>query len=184
LNHSGDSAGVPQAADLPLSFTNLRLVPQEMLDARVETIKSLQEGENETYLLVKDVPTGEHYLHYAVRHLNLAAGGAEEEFHHLMFLEHDDVIALALGAQEFVYPEHWNKPYLRNGPYGGFVWYDPAGASEESAQFEAIAEEIRAKLQAFRREGRGGTEDVLRLMDDVDRMFRPKPSKEDPSPDQ
>jgi hypothetical protein len=174
LNHTGDNEGVPPAADLPLSFTNLRLVPQDMLDARVETVKILQEEENETYRLVKDVPTGEHYLHYAVRHLNLAAGGTEEEFHHLMPLEHDDVIALALGAREFLYPQHWNKPYLRNGPHGGFVWYDPSGASAESVQYDSIAEEIRAKLEAFRREGRGGAEDMRRLMEDMDRLFRPK----------
>jgi hypothetical protein len=172
----------------PVSFSNIRIVTEDMLADRLETVKALAEDSNEAYRVEKDTDTGEHYLHYAVRHLNVAAGGAEEVYHHLMPLEHDDVIALALGAPEFAYPGHWNRPYLRNGPNGGFVWYDPDGASEETARYDAIAGEIRAKLEAFRREGREGEEEVRQLMEQLDRLFQPNksistPKEQGPSPD-
>ncbi|MBW5448157.1 hypothetical protein GE107_19035 [Cohnella sp. CFH 77786] len=174
----------------PVSLTNIRVVTEEMLQVRLETVKTLAEDENEAYLIEKDAETGEHYLHYAVRHVNVAAGGAEEAYHHLMPLEHDDVIALALGAQEYAYPGFWRRPYLRNGPGGGYAWYDPDGAPEEPGRYEAIAAEIRAKLEAFRHERRGGEEEVARLMEQVDRLFEPDPTKsgaksenQGPSPD-
>ncbi|TJY44212.1 hypothetical protein E5161_02120 [Cohnella pontilimi] len=166
--------------EFPLSIRHLRFVPQDLLDARIVPVKGLRQEENETYRLVKDSLTGEHYLHYGVRHVNLAAGGAEEEFHHLMPVEHDDVISYALGAQDFHYPENWKKAYLRNGPAGGFVWYDPNGAVDRSAEYDAIAAQIREKLHTFRREGRSGTEEMQKLIDDMERLFRPETNK-DPS---
>lgn len=158
-------------AHLPVSFANLRIVTEDMLADRLESVKTLAEDDNEAYLIEKDVETGDHYLHYAVRHVNVAAGGAEEAYHHLMPLEHDDVIALALGEPGYAYPEHWKRPYLRNGPSGGFVWYDPDGAPEEAQQYDALAEQIRAKLTAFRDAGRSGNADIERLMKDVDDLF-------------
>jgi hypothetical protein len=143
---------------LPVSFTNLRIVTEEMLADRIKTIKTLAEDADEAYMIEKDAETGEHYLHYAVRHLNVAAGGAEEAFHHLMPLEHDDVIALALGVPDFTY----------------FVWFDPDGAGDQAGRFDAIAGDIRAKLEAFRQKGRGGEEDTKRLMEEIDRLFPPK----------
>ncbi len=159
------------AAFPPISFSRLRLVTDKMLAARLETVKVLDEKENDVYSVEKDKETGEHYLHYAVRHLNLAAGGAEEMYHHWMPIGHDDVIALALGAPEYTYPEHWLRPYLRNGPGGGYVWYDPDGAADDHERYESIAEDIRTKLDAFRKEGRSGEEDIRRLMDEIDRLF-------------
>ncbi|WP_276351389.1 hypothetical protein [Cohnella caldifontis] len=155
----------------PVSFANLRVVSDDMLAERLETVKTLADEENEAYLVEKDKETGEHYLHYAVRHLNVAAGGAEEIYHHLMPLEHDDVIALALGAPEFAYPEFWNRPYLRNGPSGGYAWYDPSGAADNAEAYDGIAAEIRARLEAFHREGRGGEDEIKRLMDEMGRLF-------------
>jgi hypothetical protein len=178
-----DEAGTKggSSAEFPLSFSHLSLVPQEMLDIRMVPVKHLRQEENETYRLVKDDVTGEHYLHYAVRHVNLATGGTEEEYHHLMPVEHDDVISFALGAQDFVYPNDWKRAYLRNGPAGGFVWYDPDGAVDKAAQYDAIAAQIREKLEAFRLEGRAGAEDMQRLMDDMERLFRPITEKDPPS---
>jgi hypothetical protein len=155
----------------PVSFANLRVVSDEMLAARLETVKSLAEQENEAYELVKDAETGEHYLHYAVRHLNVAAGGAEEHYHHLMPLEQDDVIVLALGAEEYLYPAYWNRPYLRNGPAGGYVWYDPSGAGDHPERYDALAAQIRERLEAFHREGRGGEEEIRRLMEEMGRLL-------------
>lgn len=161
----------------PVSLTNIRVVTEQMLADRLEPVKTLAEEENEAYRVMKDAETGEHYLHYAVRHLNVAAGGLEEVYHQLMPLEHDDVIALALGSPDFVYPAHWNRAYLRNGPNGGFVWYDPDGASAESNDYDAIAEEIRSRLVSFRKEGRGGENEVGRLMQDIERIFDPDAGK-------
>jgi len=159
-----------------------------MLANRLVTVKTLAETENEAYMIEKDSETGEHYLHYAVRHLNVVAGGSEEAYHHLLPLEHDDVISLALGAPDFAYPDHWRRPYLRNGPSGGFVWYDPEGATAEGDRYAGIADEIRAKLQAFRQAGREGEAEVRLLMEELDRLFdatKPiaKPTDLGPLPD-
>jgi hypothetical protein len=159
------------SASLPISLTNLRFVSEAVLSERLTRVKTLREQEHEGYFLEKDEETGEHYLHYAVRHIHLAGGGVEEYYHHLMPLSQDDVITLALGAAEYEYPTYWRKPYLRNGPEGGFVWFDPDGAPEQPDQYAQIADEIRARLTAFRQAGRQGEEEVKRLMEEMDRLF-------------
>jgi hypothetical protein len=156
---------------LPVSFANLRIVTEDILADRIETVKTLAEDDMEAYQIEKDKQTGDHYLHYAVRHLNVAAGGAEEVYHHLMPLEHDDVIALALGSPDYSYPANWTRPYLRNGPSGGFVWYDPDGAPSQTENYDEVAKQIREKLAGFREAGRNGPEEVERLMKEVDGLF-------------
>lgn len=158
-------------ANLPISLTRLRVVSEADLSGRMSTVKTLCEREHEGYYLEKDVETGEHYLHYAVRHIHLAGGGIEESYHHLMPLSHDDVIAFALGSPDYIYPEYWRSPYLRNGPEGGFVWFDPDGAAAQPERYEQAASEIRAKLEAFRKSGRAGEDEVRRLMEEMDRLF-------------
>lgn len=158
---------------LPLSFVNMKLVPEEMLAARMETVKTLSEDENESYMIGKDTETGEHYLHYAVRHLNVAAGGTEEVYHHLMPLGHDDVIAFAIGGPDYSYPGAWSRPYLRNGPNGGYVWYDPDGAAGEAVAYAAVAKRMRAKLEQFHRQGKGGEDEVKKLMEEIEKLFPP-----------
>jgi hypothetical protein len=169
-----DDNSINPSAPLPVSFTQLRVVPQDELNRRLETVKVLKEDETETYRLAKDTETGEHYLHYAVYHLNLAGGGVEEEYHHLLPLEHDDVISLALGAELFAYPHNWERAYLRNGPNGGFVWYDPAGAAAEEQTYEDAAAYIREKLLAFRKQGGQSEEDVKRLLEEMEKGLPPR----------
>ncbi|MCD9020978.1 hypothetical protein [Cohnella silvisoli] len=166
------------SAPLPVSFTQLRIVSQDELTRRMEPIKALKEDVNELYRLVKDTETGEHYLHYAVFHLNVAGGGAEEEYHHLLPLEHDDVIALALGAPLFQYPGEWNCAYLRNGPDGGFVWYDPSGVSDNELKYAETEAYIREQLLAFRKSGAHGEEEVKRLLEEMDKHLPPRTEKD------
>lgn len=162
------------SAPLPVSFTQLRVVPEEELNRRLQTVKVLKEEQTEMYRVAKDAETGEHYLHYAVYHLNVAGGGVEEEYHHLLPLEHDDVIALALGAEQFAYPQHWNHAYLRNGPHGGFVWYDPSGTGSDDQAYDEAADYIREKLLAFRRHGGQGEEDIKRLLEEMEKGLPPR----------
>ncbi|MFC5467605.1 hypothetical protein ACFPPD_02675 [Cohnella suwonensis] len=159
---------------IPVPMSQLRFVSQDELAVRMEPVKTLSESKAELYRLVKDSATGEHYLHFAVYHLHMAAGGAEEEYHHLMPLSHDDVIAFALGNGDYVYPANWKAAYLRNGPDGGFVWYDPSGADGAEEAYEDAGAAIRERLLAFRRSGVEWSEDeIKKLLDDIDRQLPP-----------
>ncbi|QJD82569.1 hypothetical protein [Cohnella herbarum] len=172
-NRSDQSESSP-SAPLPVSFKNIRLVTQEELTRRSEPVKTLQEDKTELYRVIKDTETGEHYLHYAVYHIHVAGGGAEEEYHHLLPLEHDDVIALALGAPLIEYPTQWDRSYLRNGPHGGFVWYDPNGAIEDETDYAKTEAFVREQLLAFREQGSRSEEDVKRLLDRMDKHLPPR----------
>ncbi|WP_239614408.1 hypothetical protein [Cohnella mopanensis] len=163
-----DHADNVPSISLPLSFQQIRLVAQDELVRRMEPVKMLKEESTELYRIIKDSETGEHYLHYAVFHIHVAGGGAEEEYHHLLPLEHDDVISMALGADYMEYPHQWDRSYLRNGPHEGFVWYDPSGATEEEASYAETEAYIREQLLAFRRQGNHGEEEVKRLFEAMD----------------
>ncbi|MBB6669190.1 hypothetical protein [Cohnella nanjingensis] len=155
-------------------FPLLKFVSGDTLAERLQEVKPLGETEHSLYRLVKDAASGEHYLHYAARHLNIAGGGAEEHYHHLLPLGSDDVIAIALGEPWPVYPDEWRSAYLRNGPNGGYVWYDPdgaAGGSDDAAGYEAAALALREKLLAFRREGGRSEADLQRLLDETEGLF-------------
>ena len=160
-------------AHLPLSFTHMQLVSEGELTRRIVTVKLLREQDGELYRLVKDAETGEHYLHYAVYHLNVAGGGAEEHYHHLLPVPHDEIIAMALGSPWPEYPSQWQDAFLRNGPHGGFVWYDPNGATMDEAAYEAAAEMLKEKLFEFRRSGSRSEEDIKRLFDTIERKLPP-----------
>ncbi|MCC3373167.1 hypothetical protein [Cohnella sp. REN36] len=164
-----ESSGEGAGAGEPLS--SLKLVPETLLAERLAEVKALAEREHEMYRLLKDDLTGEHYLHYAVRHLNVAGGGAEEQYHHLLPLAHDDVISIALGESWPAYPEEWRAAYLRNGPGGGYVWYDPDGAAADAPAYEAAALTLRDKLLAFRQNGSPDEADVRRLLEETERLF-------------
>lgn len=168
-----ESSDDTPTASFPLSFKQLRFVTQDELTRRMESIKVLKEDTTELYRIIKDTEMGEHYLHYAVFHLHVAGGGVEEEYHHLLPLEHDDVIALALDSPLFEYPQQWDRPYLRNGPQGGFVWYDPEGLSEEETYAETEAY-IRAQLIAFHKQSDQGEDEVKRLFDKMDEQLPPR----------
>jgi hypothetical protein len=54
------------------------------------------------------------------------AEGSEQSYHHLLPLSHDDVLGLMFNGEPYAYPDHWRKPFLRNGPEGYYIWFDPS----------------------------------------------------------
>lgn len=163
------------------SWSTMRQVPQNMLQERLETVKELfaDEQETELYEVVKDKATGEHYLHYAYMHLAIAEG-TRESFHQLLPLDSDDVLAVLFGEQGYAYPEFWRKPFLRNGPDGAYVWFDPTEGWEGAAEREErLAGEIVGMLGDWKRKGEHDAESVKRLLDQIERTFREN-EKRDP----
>jgi hypothetical protein len=124
-------------------------------------------SEHELYEIAKDRGTGEHYLHYAYVHRNLADSGIEESFHQLLPLGSDEVLGLLFNNDPYTYPEHWRRPFLRNGPEGFYVWFDPV-PPEEELQAEQAGRTIRAKLEQFKRAGAFDEESVRKLLQDLD----------------
>lgn len=145
----------------------MRNVPGELLERRIEDVRELQSSETERYAIVKDTETGEHYLHYRYLHRDVAAGGAASSYHQLMPLESDDVLGLLFGGERYAYPDNWTRPYLRNGPDGLYIWFDPSPATggEES---EREAERIRQALLTFKQKGSHAPEDIARLLRELD----------------
>ncbi|CAG7629719.1 hypothetical protein ACFQI7_16035 [Paenibacillus allorhizosphaerae] len=139
---------------------------------RLETVKSLKEDALELYEIAKDKATGEHYLHYAYLHRNFAAvgpeAGQEEIFHQLMPLASDDVLGIMFSDAAYEYPGHWSKPFLRNGPDGDYVWFDPSYADQE-AENEAIGRDIEEQLRLFKQAGELSQEEVRKLLERLDR---------------
>lgn len=158
------------------SWTTLGQVPQQALQERLQTVKELAGGEQESelYEIVKDAATGDHYLHYAYLHLNVA-DGTEESFHQLLPLDSDDVLAVLFGEQPYAYPEHWQRPFLRNGPDGTYVWFDPTenwnGAADEN---ERLAGEVADMIGEWKRLGQRDEESVRRLLEKIDRKLKPE----------
>lgn len=154
------------------SWKDRELVRSEELQERLESIRLLEQGEHELYEISKDQSTGEHYLHYAYLHRNLAAigpgAGEAETFHHLMPLGSDDVLGLLFSNQPYRYPEHWEKPFLRNGPEGDYVWFDPSYAANEEEK-EAYAGELADELAQFKAAGDLSEEAVRRLLERIDK---------------
>lgn len=154
------------------SWTEWKRVPSEVLGERLETVRALKELEHEMYEISKDKETGEHYLHYAYLHRNFKAVGPdlgqEEVFHQLMPLTSDDVLGLLFGEQPYDYPDHWNKPFLRNGPEGDYVWFDPSYAAEEQ-EHEAMGLEIAQQLAKFKAAGDLSEDRVRELLDKLNK---------------
>lgn len=156
------------------SWSSMRQVPQQMLQERLQTVKSLYEDERgaELYEIVKDTQTGEHYLHYAYMHVTVA-DGTEESFHQLLPLESDDVLGMMFGELGFTYPDHWQKPFLRNGPNETYVWFDPSsnleGADDDK---ERLAGEIAGMLGRWKQEGRHDPESVKELFARIDQAIK------------
>ncbi len=148
------------------SWTTMRQVPQDMLQERIETIKPLRGDSNELYEIVKDKETGDHYLHYAYKHLHVS-DGSEENFHQLLPLDSDDVLGIMFSEQSYSYPDHWKNAFLRNGPDNAYVWFDPSDIREE-ADKEAKAAEMVEMLRQFKASGQTDSESVQRLLDQID----------------
>lgn len=157
---------------LARSWTEWKRIPSEVLGERLETVRALKELEHEMYEISKDKETGEHYLHYAYMHRNFKAvgpeSGQEEVFHQLMPLTSDEVLGLLFGNEPYEYPEHWEKAFLRNGPEGDYVWFDPSYAAEE-AEHEAIGLEIAEQLAKFKQAGDLSEERVRELLDKLNK---------------
>jgi hypothetical protein len=159
---------------MSVSLREMKLIPAELLTERIETVKALQETEHESYDVVKDRETGEHYLHYAYLHVNFQQGGQEEIFHHLLPLSTDDVLAVIFGDEDFAYPGGWKKTFLRNGPDGCYVWFDPL-VQADSDQGEMLGERIQRLLSEFQ-QGRSLDDDSMReLFAKLDKMLEDKP---------
>jgi hypothetical protein len=151
------------------SWKSLRQVPQDMLQERIETIKPLNDDSNELYEIVKDRETGDHYLHYAYKHLHVS-DGSEETFHQLLPLESDDVLGLIFGEQQYRYPEHWTKAFLRNGPDGSYVWFDPSELQEEAGK-QRKAEDMVDIMRTFKSTGQVDEESVKKMLEEIERKL-------------
>ncbi|WP_426453943.1 hypothetical protein ACP26L_15960 [Paenibacillus sp. S-38] len=155
------------------SWSESRQVSSQELQERLETVRTLQENELEMYEIAKDKLTGEHYLHYSYLHRNLAGApgagaGGEEVFHQLLPLDSDDVLGVLFSEQPYAYPQHWKRAFLRNGPEGHYVWFDPAYAEEE-AENEAYGLDLASRLAEFKRQGNVSEEAVKRFLEELDK---------------
>lgn len=129
----------------------------DTLDARekdeflssLEKIKELEQSEFETYSIVKNRETGDHYLHYFLSHLNLSAGGRRDDYDYFLPLDSDEVLGLMFGEQPFHFPDHWRNPYLRSGNDNRLIPFDP---SENYDLEEDAAAELAmlAQLEQFK----------------------------------
>ncbi|UJF35937.1 hypothetical protein [Paenibacillus hexagrammi] len=149
------------------SLTQMQTIGSEQLEARIVTVKVLLDSELEYYEVAKDNETGEHYLHFVYMHKHIAGGGEEETFHQLMPIDSDDVLGFIFGEQAYTYPDNWKRSFLRNGPDGFYIWFDPSH-EEEHQEDEAIARELMLKLQQFRQGGKIDSDSVRKLLEDLD----------------
>jgi hypothetical protein len=156
---------------MDMSFKEFKRIPSDWLEQRLETVKALKSDELELYEVAKDKLTGEHYLHYAYLHKQIAAIGpestGEETFHHLLPLDSDEVLGIIFSEQSYEYPGAWEKTFLRNGPEGDYVWFDPSYTDEE-AENEAIGQNIKEQLLRFKQAGELSPEAVRKLLEELD----------------
>lgn len=151
------------------SFKQLKLVPDQLLEERIEFVQKLQENDTEAYEIIKDKLTGEHYLHYYYLQINLSGDGEKEVYNHLLPLENDDVLTLLFEKPDFSYPEQWKEPYLRNGPNGQYVWFDP-GYKDDFEESVQLANEIKEKLELFKTQGDFNQESMEKFLKDLDQL--------------
>ncbi len=155
---------------MPQSFQAMKLIAADTLQNRLQTVQELLTADLERYAVVKDTETGEHYLHYAYLHIDLAGSGEREYYHQLLPLETDDVLAIVLGEQAYTYPDNWLRPYLRNGPDNHYVWFDPEGMEDEEQQ-ELLAGEFKEKLRAFKERGQYDEDSIRRMLETIDQLL-------------
>jgi hypothetical protein len=151
------------------SFRNMKIVHQDLLQSRIEVIKVLNETDLESYNIVKDMETGEHYIHYVYMHIELKGSGEKEYYHQFLPKDNDDVLGLLFNDQPYDYPTHWNHSFLRGGPQEGYVWFDPS-MNGEFEQMEAVAKEIAERLKIFKEKGEFDQSSIKKLLDDVDHI--------------
>jgi hypothetical protein len=151
------------------SFRSMKLVHQDLLQSRIQVIKPLKETDLESYNIVKDTESGEHYIHYVYMHIDVKVSGEQELFHQFLPIDNDDVLGLLFNEQPYEYPTHWNHSFLRGGPNEGYVWFDPS-INNEYEEMEAIAQNMAQRIKAFKEKGAFDKDSVQKLLDDVDRL--------------
>ncbi|MGG1520236.1 hypothetical protein ABE504_33005 [Paenibacillus oryzisoli] len=149
------------------SLTAQQKIAAETIAARIVSVKELLQTELDLYEIAKDSETGEHYLHYAYMHRDFTNTGEPESFHYLLPIDSDDVLGMIFGEQGYAYPEHWRSSFLRNGPEGFYIWFDPSHEAQQDED-EAFAADLLSKLQAFREQGHVDPESVKKLLQDID----------------
>lgn len=149
------------------SFKDHKIIGSETIAARIETVKELQQQDLEQYEIVKDRDTGEHYLHYSYLHRNLSGSGEPEIYHQLLPLHSDDVLGIIFGEQAYKYPEYWKHSFMRNGPDGSYVWFDPS-YEDEMLENEAIGRRLAERLEQFKQAGAFDEESVRKFLNELD----------------
>ncbi|MEW9698798.1 hypothetical protein [Paenibacillus sp. SI8] len=152
---------------LEASLQQQQRISSETIASRIISVKELLQTDLEMYEVAKDQLTGEHYLHYGYLHRDFTNTGEPESFHYMLPIDSDDVLGLVFGEQGFAYPDHWHKPFLRNGPEGFYIWFDPSH-EEEQTQDDAIAADLLQKLKAFREQGEVDSDSIRKLLEDLD----------------
>lgn len=118
----------------------------------LETIKELEKTEFETYSIVKNAETGEHFLRYFLSHINLSEGGRRDDYDHLLPIDSDDVLALMFGEQPYCFPDHWRSAYLRSGNDNRLIPFDPSenyDLEEDAAAELAMLEQLEKFKQQW-----------------------------------
>lgn len=153
------------------SLQQMKVVPDEILEQRIVEVKLLSDPKEETeqYRIVKDASTGEHYLHYAYMHIDVANSSEAEWFHQFMPIESDEVLSFAMGETPYKYPEHWNRIFLRNGPLGQYVWFEPDTFSIEE-KYEKLGQDIQQVLQQYKEKGQFDQKTMEKMWKDIDRL--------------
>ncbi len=154
------------------SFKEQKAVSLEELQDRLEIVKELKETDTEAYYIRKDRETGEHYLHYSFLHLNVAEGGTEELFHHLLPVESDDVLSYIFEEKPYTYPDDWKGRYLRTGEEG-MVWFE-SHPGDDYEHYAAKGQEAQQKLEAFKQAGAYDDDAIRKLLSDMEKMFDDK----------
>ncbi|SDN81561.1 hypothetical protein SAMN04487897_10519 [Paenibacillus sp. yr247] len=149
------------------SLSQQQKISAETIASRIISVKELLQTELDLYEVSKDVETGEHYLHYAYMHRDFKSTGEPESFHYLLPIDSDDVLGMIFGEQGYAYPEHWHKSFLRNGPEGFYIWFDPSHVVQLSED-EAIAADLLKKLRTFKENGSSDPDAVRKLLEDLD----------------
>jgi hypothetical protein len=158
---------------MDISLKRMKRVPSELLEDRLERVRELRSDDLESYSIQKDRLSGEHYLHYAYLHMDVAGGGTKEYFHHLLPIDNDDVLGIMFGDQAFDYPAHWRHAYLRNGPEGQYVWFDPQDFGEEEEN-EAVANEMKKILLSYKEQGKTDPESMRRMFEELEQLGKGK----------
>ncbi|MED0680481.1 hypothetical protein [Aneurinibacillus thermoaerophilus] len=153
-----------------------KVIMSEELEERLENVQELRKEEYETYVLVKDRTTGEHYVRYTQRHLNIMEGGVEEVFDHLLPVSTDDVLAIVFGEQDYTYPTEWKQKYLRGSNVDPYVWFDPTDLPADPND-DSLGKEIYGMLETFKAKKNFDDQAIAKLFKQIDDMLENKDKK-------